>query len=342
MGACSARNVKIHVDKSRLDHNVSKGMIPIVLDEITNLIVDRAPHSVQYDMLVVMAGIYRILISEKGYVHLRMNDGSVSKVLIEKGVVPGWRWTALIDTIANIGIATAVSECVRRVGRRLTVFDYLTAQSDDHRTRVSDPWLGIAVVIAYKLLNFVVNPAKFFVSRVRDEYLRLVYTEKGVTGYLARTTPTLLVRNPLRNDPMLAENSLRATLSLWVKASCSYATTSLATHMVRSLSGSSGQSNEEIIRWLGTPASLGGGGLLPWTVNMRGVKPGRKIFTRDLPVINVSPASAAMPAAYQEAGTPTRESGLDANDILPMINWNRSMYEVEPDKLRDIRLVSSP
>lgn len=246
--------VKLPLDQSKFDHQILKVMVEIMNQEIRLLIETKAPADVRGDLLLAMDGI-----------DYAMAGGGtwVGKVFVPylNGVLSGWKWTALYDSLAN---EAEVFVARRRVVTKLG-FDpvFRSCVQGDDADLACTSWAGaLGIIKAYNDMNAVINPAKFFVSASRNEYLRQVGEDGKVQGYFWRAVPSLLWRNPISRDPPPGVLRLTEQLTGWVvlinRGGDPVSTLRL---MWRDLARGNGLKQSEVQEWAYTSNVLGGGGL---------------------------------------------------------------------------------
>jgi hypothetical protein len=113
-----------------------------------------------------------------------------------RGVLSGWRWTSVIDTLINFAEHVAIAE---RLGVPILPGGMNCYQGDDTLISVKGWDTAAALVEMYNEV-LPVNPLKFFTSARRTEYLRLVLLKEGEykwrrRGYPARAVMSLMYAN---------------------------------------------------------------------------------------------------------------------------------------------------
>jgi hypothetical protein len=258
--ATEGNTVKIPLDQSHFDWQQNKRMISRFIKVVRRIISRCAKH--KSDLLEVLDGVEKGLVQIEG--ELNVGTGSSRSVLpIQKGVMSGWRWTALMDTVFNWGELFAARKLVQRWGARDPVLNAI-AQGDDDQVACPG-WADAALLAtAYDSMGFEVNPGKFFVAQNRDEYLRQVAEPGVVSGYPVRSLNSLLWRNPVSRDPVAGLLRAREQVNSWNmligRGGDKDATLRL---MMRDVSAGNGLSLDQVRRLLGTPACVGGLGLWP-------------------------------------------------------------------------------
>jgi hypothetical protein len=253
-------NVRIPLDQSHFDWQQNKRMFSVFFRVLRNYISRYSSGIVQKDLLTVLDGVRRSLVEIPAYLKF-----SNFKIMIEKGVLSGWRWTAFIDTAFNY----AEFHCARRVLSDLGVQGLLyslVAQGDDDQVSVSSYGYAAGLTLAYTLMNFEINPGKFFVDMTRDEYLRQVVQDNRVCGYPARGINAILWRGPETRDPPAGELRFNETVTYWMtlinrgmdRNACSKL-------LLRDLSQGNGLTLADAYNLLHTPSVYGGAGLYPYT-----------------------------------------------------------------------------
>jgi hypothetical protein len=195
---------KVPIDQSHFDHNVSFLMIREVILAIDSLLLD--PEQ-------------RIMLDNIMYA-LTINPGSVQvgdlAIPIQKGILSGWRWTALFDTWINYAEMFACSQIIENYRIFYPVpLDNLIVQGDDVRYSHPNPGVCVALCEVLRVAGFEVNPGKTWLSTRRDEYLRNVAEGNRVSGYLTRAILAILWRNPIKADPPGGHELLSDVIGRW-------------------------------------------------------------------------------------------------------------------------------
>lgn len=195
-----------------------------------------------------------------------------------KGFLSGWRWTALMGTIFNY----AEFHCALKLSKHLGVkgdLRKLWAQGDDDAVIITNYSLAVSLVRSYQIMGFEVNPSKFFVSLSRNEFLRQVITHNRVSGYPARCILSITDRKPQSATLLAFEERIKETLDLWnLPLSRGLNARMCSSHMVSDLHGQMSTYSKGTIKdWVHTPASLGGGGVSPWTIRFTSLVPAESV-----------------------------------------------------------------
>lgn len=200
-------------DHSKFDHHFTRSMI----NRLVKAILSEARQTARrWNMLdsvfeTVCDNIERSMRAPQTVTFTRV-DGTVYNVPYQRGLLSGWRWTALLNTLGNYGIAWAVRQHAA-IPRPWEI----VCQGDD----VSVAWQNVDSALRYiegfEVLGFAVNPAKTFVSRTRDEFLRCVYTRAGRFGYPHRCAPSLLYRKPWSTSDPVGVERVRAISAGWAQ-----------------------------------------------------------------------------------------------------------------------------
>jgi hypothetical protein len=255
------RSVFIPLDQSHFDWQQNARMIRRFFVVLRKIIGVYASLRLKADLLDVVGQVERALLDLDPV--LIVGDGKDRRTLrVTKGIMSGWRWTALMDTVFNAGELFAATSLIEKLGGKVRLLDWV-AQGDDDQIEVADWGSAAALAEAYALMGFEVNPSKYFVANDRDEFLRQVAEDGLVAGYPARGVLSLLWRNPVSRDPPAGIGRMGETVRGWnvvLGRGCNK--DAVMAHMVRDLIGGSGRSRNEVLRVLGTPASRGGLGVI--------------------------------------------------------------------------------
>lgn len=259
------------LDESKFDHMVNSEMLHIKLDEIGNFISEYADVVNKQEMLDAMALITQSIVNN-GYVYIRYPRGVTRRVYIKNGILSGWRWTALLDTISNAAKVTAFrTVTILRSSDLLSdqfldpIMDY-TSQGDDIRSRARSFLHAQVFSYLYAEAGFEVHPNKYFVSVYTDEFLRKVAlygTE--LTGYPARGISTLVFRNPAKAEMLYGEDRIREMVNNWLmvyrRIKCPFK--QLEHHMTRDIARANSIKTELVNDFVHAYANKGGMGVEP-------------------------------------------------------------------------------
>jgi len=202
---------KVPLDQSHFDWQQSVKMLSVAVDVIEEWMTTYVDNE---EVRLVFKLIKESLTNGKSYVTLEDQKMKI-KIMIEKGIMSGWRWTSFLDTLFNAGEFYAVMKALERVGLRPFVIRK-NFQGDDVRLVVGTANDCYNVLITYEKLGFEVNPSKTWVDRWRDEFLRRVAGSKVIAGYPCRAISSLLWRNPIKNEPYRGVDRVAEQVSGWV------------------------------------------------------------------------------------------------------------------------------
>lgn len=255
MGKSSSRQdeVLMPIDQAAFDHMVTRRMLRIVDEEQLAFLRRRVLNA------AVIADI------EKVYARIRysLDGGFVSvgkkRFPYEKGVLSGWRWTALYDTVVNAGELLAFAETIKSHTGVFPLLDWV-CQGDDVRTALHSYGEAVALWSLFDRGGFIVNPTKFFIKQNADEFLRQVAWRGRVGGYPARAVGALVWRNPISREALKGELRVRETYKSW-ETFFSRMGNRNDRLMIADVTGSSGISAEQLLELERTPAAVGGLGV---------------------------------------------------------------------------------
>jgi hypothetical protein len=321
-------SVRIPIDQSHFDWQPTRVMINIVLSEIMTLILEEAGPWVELLVPVMRDIIYTM--NRMTYV-----DTGAGFVRYEKGILSGWRWTSLLDTVINAGEFNALWNWISsQYGIEGDPYS-INFQGDDVWTVLESYNQAILLAESYKLTSFEVNPFKFFVSYRRDEYLRQVARSGIVKGIPARMLPSLFYRTPLGIPPPKGVIRLRETFDNWMKlfGRAKVNISAFVSYMIRDLSGDIGVNKELVNRWLGTPSCLGGGGMWYSTGTWVTVSPGRRVLKE-----KIDPDTITEMPRYREIIELFYDYNHSewAQEARNYCSWNPDMYRVLPGAVEEL------
>lgn len=196
---------RMPLDQSEFDKNVTMRQVLILVRNIKKCIKVYGADDV---LLEVMDLIEYAL--DGGYV--LVGD---ERIDIRNGVLSGWRWTALLDTLVNL---TELEMAKEWVGMNSSIdagiIDF-NAQGDDDWLKLKSRKGAIGLWLAYESFGLQVNPGKFFLDTRRDEYLRRVMDKNVVTGYPARSVSSICFRNPIAEKETVGNSRVRSSFNKW-------------------------------------------------------------------------------------------------------------------------------
>lgn len=242
---------KCPIDQSKFDHMVEPWALSVILDRIEELITgDQAKY--------ILRLIRRDLIPEKGTVTV-----GEAEVPVTKGVLSGWRWTALLDTWVNFSQVVGTLHYLY-INDVVPSIDYTGwyFQGDDARLIVRNPGIAVAVAEVMREAGLKIHPSKTWLSPFRDEFLRQVAENSVTMGYLARSVPALLWRNPINAAADNWPAAARAAVGRWDGLVLRGADPGrVLKHAIRELTHLIPYPRSTIRKWLSLPPHLGGAGV---------------------------------------------------------------------------------
>lgn len=260
--ACADESsVKMPLDEDEYDHNVNREMLEVANDGIEAFIARRCNNGMRRDLLMTLDMLRRSL--SAGTVQV----GS-SYLPVQKGILSGWRWTALYDTILNGGKVEAFRGYLAEKAGGDPVLRYCS-QGDDVMCHLRNYTGALALWATYQEAGFKVNAGKFFISVRFDEYLRQVGQAGLVAGYPSRSIPALVFRNPVTRELVRGEERIRESVSSWNTCFARVGAVSLGP-MIEDVARSNHIPADTVQALLRTPACYGGLGFgapdaaLPW------------------------------------------------------------------------------
>lgn len=187
-----------------------------------------------------------------------------------KGVLSGWRWTALLDTWVNFSQVVGSLKYLYDRGVIPTMnYSGWYFQGDDVRIVVTNPGVAVAVVETMIAAGLRINPSKTWLSPFRDEFLRQVGQNGRTQGYLARSIPALLWRNPINKPAVDWPTAARAASSRWVGlVNRGASIPNVEKLMFFELARLVPYPPSSVQRWAAIPSWAGGLGV-PWLVGQR-------------------------------------------------------------------------
>lgn len=250
-------------DESEYDHNVDKPMINVWFNELEFAIFRYSPNEITIDLYTASELTRESLLSPDAVVavnHVR--------IIIKKGLMSGWRWTAIMDTAFNAGKTYAYRKRIMlRLNMIATMADPIlqsTHQGDDLRSKMRSFVHAQLFNDMYQETGFTVNPTKVFCETRADEFLRKIALPNRIAGYPARALVALLYRNPVSRPYVPGEERMSETAKNWLTViQRNQSPPNFAQHMYRDIARGNNISQQDAYAFCHSPATYGGMGLLP-------------------------------------------------------------------------------
>lgn len=205
----------IPIDQSAFDHHVSLEMVVVMLEEIRSLIEKRAFGAGKSDLVEVMSTIifmiYDTTVDYEDPITKRLHN-----LKYMSGILSGWQWTALLDTLANIAEKEVALEWLQDKQARVKM-NFFNAQGDDQETRFSKLLDGLLYWGSLSTSGFEIHPTKNFFSKRHDEYLRRYSTKEGVNGYPARLINRMMWQYPGQQNTHIMREKITTICARWSK-----------------------------------------------------------------------------------------------------------------------------
>lgn len=247
------RWIKVPLDQKNFDWHQSRGSIFCVLEAMRDFF--RAKGYLQGDVGRVWA-----MLDESLKLGATVHLGKVKFPWVN-GLPSGWRWTALLDTILNLTsfrVAVGVAEDIE--GREFIMKGHC-AQGDDIIFACQDYGMLRVVVAVYQALGYEVHPQKTYISRVRAEFLRRSYEDRGIVGYAPRTILAIRYRNPVISLPLIKAQRLYSRILLWHLLTLRGALAGKVAAMLLWDAEQMGVARDDAVGFALAPNSVGGAGL---------------------------------------------------------------------------------
>lgn len=251
------KGYRMPVDQSSFDQQQTLNTVLITIEELANycdqVIVGEAKEDVMFMFDIVLKAL-------SGGEVLVDKDGIKKTVQIRNGVLSGWYWTALIDTLINLATAEVVKLWVLEKGLPYNLH-HLFAQGDDDDYEFSDKISAISTWLGYVSMGYQVNPSKFYISINSDEFLRKAISPDKITGYPARSILSILWRNPVGDPDAVGRARLDSILTRWKLFFDRCNSHIILNILYHDMVGAVKIKRQDIIDWVHTPRSFGGGGV---------------------------------------------------------------------------------
>jgi hypothetical protein len=247
--------IKLPLDQSKFDHMVTREMLEIIFDKITDI----CPRgSEQQD-------VARILRQSMFSLESTVYNGTDSFRYC-KGVASGWRWTALLDTIINyaefIIIKAEYDKRTARYCRHQIEIISMNFQGDDARLVLNcSIACAEALMAMYSECGLKVNKQKNFISRNRDEFLKMVAEGDNLVGYPARVIMSMTQYKPVSDAPMNFVDRINDITNNALRGARRGMSLDFIKHYLATVVRSKKVNYNDYMCWLITPNSVGGYGL---------------------------------------------------------------------------------
>jgi hypothetical protein len=188
----------------------------------------------------------------------RLYNEKEGELAVVNGLLSGYRFTSLLGTGFNYSEYHIAVELCKKYGISISFYPPWV-QGDDGKMYTINKVESAALILAYNILGFTVNPKKFYISTHRTEFLRKEYSKDGAIGNLARLINSLLWYNPLSvpQDVTLRVNELVANWSKCISRGADFGQVNLL--LLEDLSRQLSQwKSADIIDLLHTPKTVGG------------------------------------------------------------------------------------
>jgi len=201
----------IPLDQVKFDHHVTVTMILIILDEILQLIIDKATNN--SELIQVMMAIIESFKNAK----LFYKDGTTTFTFDwTSGLLSGWQWTAFFGTIINIAQNMIAQKLGMRLGLQMKAMLF-NAQGDDDALKYKTLTECVVHTCMMREMGFEIHPQKTFYSKHHNEYLRRYYYKGMINGYPARMVAGLMWRFIGEKTDHKDSELLSSTCNKWLK-----------------------------------------------------------------------------------------------------------------------------
>lgn len=197
---------------------------------------------------------------ESGRVKILIGD---EKFNWSNGIASGWRTTSWLDSVINHAwLITAYKYSSHSPA--IDLHSDIGIQGDDVATWTATEEEADDIVRILRSFGLDLNPSKFFLSKNRNEYLRLNWTKRYgpiIYGFLTRALSSVFFRKKEQHD-LTPDRQEIVNLWLLIRARDFTNRIKWLEHMKRDLYGKLTElTHREIDDWIFTPATLGGAGL---------------------------------------------------------------------------------
>lgn len=242
------------IDQDKFDHEATMSMVLTIVEELYRLLPAEGAYD---DLRTVFARL-----------HFALKGGFVivgrERVAIRNGVLSGWLWTALFDTIISLAEAYLAREVVNRShGARTT--PVLIGQGDDVHARQTTVAASVEFVLAYDSMKLKVSKSKTMMDTNYAEFLRRVGDARlrKVVGYPMRAINSILWRNPINDVERPGQARLLGIYDRWSTLCGRLGHATVPRECLHDLASANRISLFKAELWVNTPCAFGGGGYDP-------------------------------------------------------------------------------
>jgi hypothetical protein len=260
---------QVPIDQAAFDHE--PGFIEIVCVLLVPIHLARrcAPSWFVRSMLKVTLAIISSVIH--GTVEVRK-----TVIAWVKGILSGWRWTSLLDSMVNWAQVLGFGELAELLTGVVGCLYFWVVQGDDAHATWKSLSTATVWILCYYLAGFGINVKKFFVTNEhRTEFLRMNVEPGVVIGYPGRSISSLFAPKPWEEDPVGAAR-IEEIVDRWMLILRRYRSSDLS-WMLDDIVGASSLKREDVEELLHVPISMGGLGLQPLTTV------GKAMAVREIP-----------------------------------------------------------
>lgn len=183
------------LDETEFDHRKDKEVLDIMLDIIEAIVLIYARPGEKEFLALLMKLIRQDIYPD--FVYWTKQNGVTIAYEYVKGILSGWDWTALIDTMVNRGQVLALRKWLTMTGIP-DVYPTTFNKGDDVWLAVPGKRTRDAVYKFYTMIGATVNPQKTAYG-TGLEFLRLLLLPDNplmIRGYPARMVKSILYRRP--------------------------------------------------------------------------------------------------------------------------------------------------
>jgi hypothetical protein len=239
--------IAIPIDQTLFDHYVDLDSVIFILEQLR----DRTAPYVRDEQYLK---IFNIVLTR---LHGGIVDVQGKTVKIVNGILSGWAWTSMLDTVVNLSQFVAICQA-----EHIPAWRSLCGQGDDITSLVSCRKDALVILDGYEKRMFKTKKEETKVSGIGTNFLRMSYTSDGYClGLPIRAIPALITRNPVSEGIQTPVSLIDKYLVLVSRGldreKCLHL---LVFELVNIIHDSA----LHIRQWLYTPRSVAGGGLTPF------------------------------------------------------------------------------
>lgn len=182
----SAHVPTIDIDQTDFDHQPTKSMVMETILNAIGLAKSVALYTPYYNDVVRVSDA---LVYSMEHTIIEYEHGSFDW---QNGIASGWRWTSILGSLINLTECDVIDADMRECGYNVVCL-MRVVQGDDVSEVYTDESVTRDRISFWQNRNFDISIKKTISNRDCGEFLRMVYDDKGVSGYPARVLHSICI-----------------------------------------------------------------------------------------------------------------------------------------------------